>query len=57
LDYRLTYNIITIFLITLLIPYRLNNDEGLYDVDTIISGISLTLLYIFILYLFMPKKE
>lgn len=57
LDYRLSYNIITIFLITLLIPYRLNNGEGLYDIDTVISGIFLTLLYIFILYLFMPKKR
>jgi len=57
LDYRLTYNIITIFLITLLIPYKLNNGEGLYNADTIISGIFLTLLYIFTLYLFMPKKR
>jgi len=57
IDKRLTYNLITIFLLTLLIPYKSINSDNVYDLGNIVRGIFLTFFFILFLYLFIPKKN
>ncbi len=57
IDSRLNYNLITIFLLTLLIPYKSANSEQIYDFENIMSGIFMTLFFILFLYLLIPRKK
>lgn len=57
LDFRLTYNLITIFLLMLLIPYRNLDGRFGYDLNSLSSGIVVTIFYIFFLYLLKPNNS
>ncbi|PMP69397.1 MAG: hypothetical protein C0187_07080 [Calditerrivibrio nitroreducens] len=57
IDKRLTNNLITIFLLTLLIPYKSINSDNLYDLGNTVGGIFFTFFFILFLYLFIPNKN
>jgi len=57
IDRRLTYNLISIYLLTLLIPYKTSTSDKIYDIDNMIVGIFLTLFFVVFLYLFVPNKK
>ncbi|MCX8085188.1 MAG: hypothetical protein N3C60_09735 [Calditerrivibrio sp.] len=56
-DDRLKFNLVTIFLFTLLIPYKSLDSELLYDFDKIVYGVFLTLFYLLFLYILMPRRS
>lgn len=57
IDSRLNYNLVTIFLLTILVPYKPFKGDGLYDVENIFSGLIITFIFIIFLYIFLPKKN
>jgi hypothetical protein len=50
-------NLITIYFIMILIPYRPMMNEPIFDFSKIIEGILLTIFFIVLLYIFMPSKK
>ncbi|MCA1933036.1 MAG: hypothetical protein LDL13_05615, partial [Calditerrivibrio sp.] len=57
IDSRLNYNLVTIFLLTILVPYKPFKGDGVYDVENIFSGLIMTFFFIVFLYIFLPKKN
>lgn len=57
IDNRLNYNLITIFLLTLLIPYKSAESDGIYNLQNIVNGLFMTFFFILFLYLLIPKKK
>lgn len=58
-DKRLTYNLITIFLLMLTIPIKVFTNEEIiiFDPGKFIENMLLTFIFISFLYLLIPKKE
>lgn len=58
-DKRLTYNLVTVFLIMLALPIKIFSTEKviLFDPGKFIENTLLTIIFISFLYLIIPKKE
>jgi hypothetical protein len=52
-----TFNLISIFFIMLLIPYKSPFKEAIFDFGVYIETILLTLFFVMLLYLFLPKQK
>lgn len=52
-----TFNLVTIFFIMLLIPFRSPFKETIFDFGSYIESVLLTLFFVIMLYLFLPKQK
>jgi len=59
LDKRLTYNLITIFIVMFSLPVKTFSSEEiiLFNSEKMLEGILLTLIFVSILYVMIPKKK
>jgi len=52
-----TLNLISIYLFMMLIPYKPMTKDGNFNLENIIEGILLTIFFISLLYIFLPRKK
>lgn len=52
-----TLNLISIYLLMMLIPYKPMIKGGNFNFENVIEGILLTIFFIFLLYIFLPRKK
>lgn len=52
-----TLNLVSIFLFMMIIPYKSTFNKNIFDIGSVIEGIILTVFFIGLLYIFLPRKK